>query len=293
MEIGSKLQFKTPAKVNFFLYIQDRRPDGYHSLLMDLIPVSLYDRITIEIKSQGGITLKDNLAGVPTEDNLLYRSIKLLENKSGKKFSLDVNLQKCIPSGAGLGGGSGNAAGMLVVLNRCFQLGFSNSELKNLAVQLGADVPFFIDPMPSLAHGIGDDLTPLPTFEPLNLLLVYPGFPIATKYAYSVCNISGRKSVMSDYSIAAFDGYKSDTNDFWLPLSQEFPQLEECSRELTENGAVFCGLSGSGSTLFGIFKDNATRDKAYDGLKGNPDWGLFPCKTLQHHRYFQIPGQKQ
>lgn len=279
------LQFKTPAKINLFLFIQGRRPDRYHILLMDLLPVSLCDSITIRKKGGGGIDLKSNLPDVPVKNNLVYQSIRFLEEYTGKKFSLAIDLMKRIPSGAGLGGGSGNAAGMLVVLNRWYQLGLSVSELKEIALKLGADVPFFIEPVPSLAQGIGEKLTQLPAFEPLSLLLLYPGFSISTGYAYSVCHISARKKPPGGYSLQELLKHSPELNDFWLPLKKQFPLLETGRKALMDQGAVFSGMSGSGSTLYGIFNDAQTQNRAFTELSRMTDWQLFPCKTLQNHTY--------
>jgi 4-diphosphocytidyl-2-C-methyl-D-erythritol kinase len=287
MNNRKELQFQTPAKINFFLFIQNKRPDGYHDLLMDLIPVSLYDSITIRKKKDRGIDLKSNLPGVPVEDNLVYKAIKLLEEHVGKRFALTIDLLKRIPSGAGLGGGSGNAAGVLVVLNQWYQLGLSITELKEIALNLGADVPFFVNPEPSLAQGIGEKLTSLPFFKPLSLLLLYPGFSIATGFAYSICHISARKKPIGGYSLSELQELGPEINDFWPSLKEKHPTLETCRKTLLSHGAEFCGLSGSGSTLYGVFADKSNRDRAFSKLDNHPQWQLFPCETLPKHPYFR------
>jgi 4-diphosphocytidyl-2-C-methyl-D-erythritol kinase len=281
-----RICFRTPAKINTFLYLQRIRPDGYHELLMDLVPITLFDRIELNETRTGTIDFQTNLAGVAKEDNLAVKAIRVLEKETKTCFSLAVNLTKNIPTGAGLGGGSGNAAGILVVLNHWYDLQLSQVKLQELALKLGTDVPFFINPRPSLAEGIGDRLSDLPSFEPLHLVLLYPGFPISTGYAYANCHISGRSNSKSGYTQADFANQSPGINDFWLSLAQEFPQLTTCRQALLDQGAVFAGLSGSGSTVFGIYRDEATCLQAFSKLKSETSWKLFPCTTLPGYSYF-------
>lgn len=279
------IRFKTPAKINTFLFIQSKRDDGYHDLVMDLIPISLFDEIELKPTSFGQVNLSSNLPDVPQEENLVVKAIRLLEKESGKAISLDVHLHKTIPSGAGLGGGSGNAAGTLVKVNQLFQLNIPEQRLAQLAVQLGADVPFFINPRPSLAKGIGDLLTELSHFDPLKLILIFPNFSISTGLAYSICRKSGRSECLHHYLPSEFRELNPDINDFWIPLSKKFPALETCRQSMVDQGAVFTGLSGSGSTVFGIFDCEKTREEAFEALKPHPSWKVFKCNTLSAFQY--------
>lgn len=287
MKLTETIQFSTPAKVNFFLSIQNKRPDGYHELLMDLVPISLFDSFELSPCSENRVELSTNMKGVPMEENLIVKAIRLLEKRSGKNCSLTIQQTKNIPSGAGLGGGSGNAAGFLVVLNRYFRLGFSDSELRTMALSLGADVPFFIDPRPAIARGIGEQLTFLPEFQPLHLLLISPGFPISTGEAYAQCHISGNKVVYSDYSPEAFKQHKPERNDFWPALVDKYDALEQCRSEILKTeGAIAAGMSGSGSTLYGVYKDRKSRDQAHERLQGaNSDWKPYSCETMSRYDY--------
>ncbi|PCI23518.1 MAG: 4-(cytidine 5'-diphospho)-2-C-methyl-D-erythritol kinase [SAR324 cluster bacterium] len=285
MKLKNPVSFQTPAKVNFFLFIQRKRDDGYHELLMDLVPISLFDAFQLSPYQGSGIILESNLTNVPLEQNLLVKAIRILERETGKTCSMKIQQVKNIPSGAGLGGGSGNAAGFLVVLNQLFQLGFSPDQLRKLALELGADVPFFIEPQPMLAEGIGEKLSPLPAFEPLSLLLLSPNFPISTGEAYQNCKLSGRTEAFQQHHLGAFEQHQPELNDFWEPLSRKYPKLEICCEELRQAGAISWGMSGSGSTLYGVFRGNQARDRAYHGLKGKGDWELFPVETLTGFRY--------
>ncbi len=279
------VSFRTPAKINFYLFIQSKRMDGYHELVMDLVPVSIFDTINLSDTDCGKIELRTNLPGVNQEDNLITKAVRLLEKETGQKFSLRIDLDKKIPSGAGLGGGSGNAAGMLVMINKLFRLNIPDGHLSQMALKLGADVPFFINPRPSLAEGIGERLTVLRHFDPINLILIHPGFPISTKTAYSICNKSKREKLLHKYSLDEFESLTPDINDFWLPLVDRYPQLQTCRETILEEGALFSGLSGSGSTVFGVFPDEKTREKAYSNLSNKNNWTVFKCKTLPEYKY--------
>lgn len=280
--------FQTPAKINTFLFIQKKRADGYHDLLMDLIPVSFYDTIHLEKTASGILEFSSNMQGIPAEENLVVKAVRLLEKTVDKQFSLKINLDKKIPSGAGLGGGSGNAAGVLKVLNRWYEIGLPDKVLGDLALKLGADVPFFLNPRPSHAQGVGEDLCVIPGFKPLEIILLNPGFQISTGKAYSNCHISGRKEIIKSYTPGFFSTQQADINDFWLSLVKNYPELTRCRQRLIDEGAVFSGLSGSGSTVFGIFETHETCDKAFEAIKSHGVWKAVRCNTLQHHDYFMM-----
>ena len=285
MALHTTIEILTPAKINFNLFIQGKRPDGYHELSLDLFPVSFYDTLSFQKTESGNLELETNLSEVSSEDNLVFKAIRILEQKTGLRFSLKVKLSKKIPSGAGLGGGSGNAAGTLVAVNKLLKLKIPANRLLEYAKTLGADVPFFINPRPSLATGIGERLTELPLFSSLHLLLLYPGFPISTKTAYAICQKSGRILKKTNYSLDLFRKLGPEINDFWNPLKLEFPTLDLCRQTLLKHGAIFSGLSGSGSTLFGVFPEKKTRNKAYQKLQNEKKWTLVKCETLPEHCY--------
>lgn len=280
LELEKSISVDCPAKINLFLFIQKKRDDGYHELLMDLIPVSLFDRLEFLPPQKSGIHLTSNLNNVNPEDNLVIKAARILEVQSNQKFSLKINLNKNIPWGAGLGGGSSDAGVTLTTLNRLYQLNFTDRQLKDMALKLGADVPFFLQPQPSLAEGIGEKLTLLPVFTPLFLILIFPNFPISTHTAYTECRISKRKNVISEYSTANLSRYNAETNDFWIPLSRQYPELEQCRSNLINENAIFAGMSGSGSTIFGVFKNKQLRNRAYKNLRSNTDWRIIHCETL-------------
>jgi 4-diphosphocytidyl-2-C-methyl-D-erythritol kinase len=285
MQPGECYRFSTPAKINLFLRIQKKRPDGYHELLLDFLPISLFDHIILQWSVSNRLELEGNLENLELEQNLIIKAVRIMERETGQPIPLRIQLEKQIPSGAGLGGGSGNAAGVLVVLNRLLELSLSEPKLKELALQLGADVPFFISPQPSLARGIGEKLSPLPDFGPLHLLLIHPGFAISTAEAYQTCHISGQAAPIAQYHMEDIARLQPEMNDFWDPLSSCYPELETCRTALMRLGARAAGLSGSGSTVFGIFDTKINRDLASISLKKENGWRVFSCETLSGFSY--------
>ncbi len=285
MNPGEVYQFSTPAKINLFLRIQHKRPDGYHELLLDFHPISLFDHIELQLSDVEGLSLDGNPENLALEENLIVKAVRILEQETGHAIPIRICLKKNIPTGAGLGGGSGNAAGMLVVLNRLLDLSLSDQRLKDLALQLGADIPFFISPQPSLAQGVGEQLSPLPDFEPLFLLLIYPDFSIPTAEAYRICHISGQSTPVSRYHMDEIAGLQPEMNDFWIPLKKCYPELEDCRKSLMGKGAIAAGLSGSGSTVYGVFETREERDRGFCFFEKQSKWQVFSCETLRRYNY--------
>ena len=267
MELKATCEIYTPAKINFFLNILGKRSDGYHELLMDLVPISLFDKITFTPPQKSGVELISSVIHLQQKDNLVLRAVHLLEKESGHNFDGSVGLDKAIPSGVGLGSGSGNAAGTLVALNRLFGLNIPISRLKRLASELGADVPFFVAPVPSIARGIGDQFNELPPVPPLSLLILFPGFSISTRDAYHRCAASGRLDVIEDYSLEGFRSHTADRNDFWIPLQCRYRELTKARSALLDHRAIASGLSGSGSALYAVFSNEEFRNRAYKNLR--------------------------
>lgn len=177
---------KTPAKINPYLRILRRLENGAHEVDLALVAISLYDDLEFLPASSGGISLSvestEPLGAV--EDNLVFRAARAFENLAGGPLHIQIHLHKHIPAGAGLGGGSGNAAGTLVALNEMHGLPLKGEALAGAARQLGADVPYFLDPTPQRGLGLGDVLSPLGRFPVLPLIVVRPPFSVSTGEAY-------------------------------------------------------------------------------------------------------------
>ncbi len=298
----------SPAKVTLHLRILRRLSAGYHEIRIAQAPIALYDRLHFRMGGAVGISLRvsspDPLG--PLADNLVRRAALAFQDgwaalraqggpagAEGAEGALRaaIRLDKRIPAGAGLGGGSGNAAATLVALNRWHGHPLGPARMEALAAGLGADVPFFLEPRPGWAEGIGERLSPLPALPALELLVIKPALSISTRAAYAAARAEAdggpRPAAEPDWrsaeSIAA-----GLFNAFEAALLPHHPELPACKAALRAAGALGSLLSGSGSAVFGIFPDAPARAAAAARLAATAaqhGWRLFPCRTLQQHRY--------
>ncbi|MGQ9619428.1 MAG: 4-(cytidine 5'-diphospho)-2-C-methyl-D-erythritol kinase, partial [Bacteroidales bacterium] len=245
------------AKINIGLRITSRRADGYHDIQTIFYPVGLYD--ILEFAVQSSMTGNDNLAvsGInPCEprENMVIKALIELRERHDIPF-LDIHLHKVIPPGAGLGGGSSDAAVLLKMLNKHFNLQLSNDELKTAALSTGSDSPFFIDNVPAYAEGRGEILTPIsPLPAGFHLLIVYPGIHVNTREAYMNCKPVKREPLLPVYYMEDIRMWKDIIiNDFEEPVFRKYPQIREIKELLYNSGALYSSMSGSGSAVYGIF----------------------------------------
>ena len=282
-----KLKFKTPAKVNLGLHVHGKREDGFHELETIFQMVSLYDDVELELLSSG-IKLECDTPGVPTDDtNLVCKAALLLRQSyqvEGKGVS--IRLKKKIPFGAGLGGGSGNAAGVLMGLNRLWDLNIEREKLLKLAAELGSDVPFFLTSPCALGMGRGEQLKVLKPCAKFQVLLVFPGFPVATSWVYQNLKLKLTKRennisiLRKNLSLSDITSLGSRLyNDLEPVVIQRFPEVQVVKDELGAWGALGVLLSGSGSTVFGIFDDPEKARVACAGLNGT--WERVIVETIE------------
>ena len=287
-----KLKFKTPAKVNLGLHVHGKREDGFHELETIFQMVSLFDDVELELLSSG-IKLECDTPGIPTDDTNLVCKAALLLRKSyqveGKGVS--IRLKKKIPFGAGLGGGSGNAAGVLMGLNRLWDLNIEREKLFTLAAELGSDVPFFLTSPCALGKGRGERLKVLETCSKFQVLLVFPGFPIATSWVYQNLRLKLTKRpnnisiLRKNLSLSKITSLGSQLyNDLESVVIQKFPEVKVVKDELWAWGALGVLLSGSGSTVFGIFDDPEKAQVACASLNG--DWERVVTETIESFTEF-------
>lgn len=254
------LVLKSHAKLNLGLRILGRRPeDGYHLLETIFQEIDLADNIVIEEKERRGFfqdrfKLTCNVAAIPTdESNLVMKSIWEMTPYLPVDLGADIYLEKNIPVGAGLGGGSSNAATILKWTNKWAKL--NKKDLMDIAVKLGADVPFFIEGGTQYASGIGDELTKIVLPKEWCAVLVFPDLHISTPWAYEQLKISltasPKKAIIPSQLEKAFN-WQIFENEFDAAIIQSYPEIGEIKERLYELGAVYAGLSGSGSTVFGI-----------------------------------------
>jgi len=248
------------AKINLGLRITCRRPDGYHDIETLFYPVNLCD--ALELVSDSGKPGKDtfSISGfeIPgmAEDNIVLKTVRKLREDFPVP-NLRIHLHKNIPAGAGLGGGSSDAAFMLKAVNRTFALGLNAADLKNIAAGLGSDCAFFIDCLPSFASGRGEILTPAGTIlEDYYAVLVNPGIKVSTREAYENCIPSKSESPLADLVKTPVSEWKEIiVNDFEKTVFINHPQIKEIKQALYASGAVYSSMSGSGSTVYGIFNE--------------------------------------
>jgi len=248
------------AKINLGLRITGCRPDGYHDIETLFYPVSLFD--ALELVADPDEHRKDTLTisgleipGKP-EDNIVLRAVKSLRETFHVPF-LRIHLHKNIPSGAGLGGGSSDAAFILKAVSRTFGLPLSADELKNIAARLGSDCPFFIDCQPAFASGRGEILTPADyILEDYYAVLVNPGITVSTTEAYENCSTTKPEFSLEELVKHPITEWKDIiVNDFEKTVFVIHPQIKEIKQALYRSGANYSSMSGSGSTVYGIFNE--------------------------------------
>jgi 4-diphosphocytidyl-2-C-methyl-D-erythritol kinase len=280
------LRVRSPAKVTPWLHVLGRRGDGFHEVRLGLVPVSLYD--ILEFRPAGDQAFALTVEGAEpigaVRDNLVWRAAEAFQRESERPLAVAIHLIKSIPSGAGLGGGSGNAAATLLALNRLGPRPLSREALLRLAGELGSDVPFFLDPRPSLAMGRGEWLRPLEGFPALPLLIVKPAFSIPTAEAYA--RVRPAERALAEPAPRTLEALlELLENDFEPALFPVFPELAAIKARLLEAGAAGALLSGTGSALFGLFPDIPSRERAMRELASEREWRLFSCEMSLRHDY--------
>lgn len=243
------------AKINIGLHVVSKRPDGYHNLETIFYPVELSDALEMAEAQETSISFSGLPVDGPPEQNLVLKAYQLLVND----FDLppvQFHLHKVIPTGAGLGGGSADAAFTLKMLNDFFQLGIKAEKLKNYASRLGADCPFFIDNKPAFATGIGNKLSPVKIeLSDYRIVLLKPNFSVNTATAYKNIVPSKPEFQLADLAELPVSAWKDlVVNDFEKSVFPLFPEIEYWKKKLYELGAEFASMSGSGSAVFGLFR---------------------------------------
>ena len=275
------MKIRAPAKINLTLRVVGKRADGYHLLDTIMVPVSLYDEIEIHQMRRSAsrrlgvpslIAIRCNHPQVPLgQDNIAYRAAELLMRKAKICRPIAIRIRKQIPVGAGLGGGSSDAAAVLKGLNRLWRLRLSVRQLEQLALQLGADVPFFIRAKPARARGIGEKLRLLSKLRRRWLVLVYPGFPVATAWVYrnlpsKLTRVSVNTSIATPLeSLDKLD--KLLINDLEQVTVRRYPEISRAKSMLSLAGAAGVLMSGSGSSVFGVFESKRLAKQAFRRMR--------------------------
>lgn len=268
--MGDTLTLKAPAKINLGLDVLGKRDNGYHEVRMVMQSIGLYDNVSLEKIEEPGIFLETNLYYLPVDEkNIAYKAAKLLRDEFSISQGVKIKLEKHIPVAAGMAGGSTNAAAVLEGMNTLFSLGLTQKELMERGVKLGADVPYCIMKGTALAEGIGEILSPLPSLPECYVLIAKPGISVSTKEVYEELD---SKEIPEHPDIdGILEGLASGNlekivsamgNVLERVTVQKYPVINEIKQAMKEAGAMNAMMSGSGPTVFGIFKDLETAEFA-------------------------------
>jgi 4-diphosphocytidyl-2-C-methyl-D-erythritol kinase len=269
------------------------RPDGYHELVTVMQPLSLADELTIS-RDGAGIGLSCDHPGLPSgAENLVWRAARQFEQETGHQLGVHITLRKRIPVAAGLGGGSSDAAGTLLALNALWGEPLDGVSLHRLARALGADVPFFLQPRPAVARGIGTRLTPI-SLPPYCYLLLNPGVPLSTRWVYANLDLASLPAAPESEAWDPKHPEKWVRNDLGAVTLRRLPELAGLLGRLQEVGARTQGVSGSGPTLFALFPSVAAAREAGRALRPSfQGWmmvtqgltGQEPQNTWENHTW--------
>lgn len=279
-----------PAKINLVLRILDRRTDGYHNLWSLMQTVGVEDEIIISQTGAGStVALHCDDPSLKTDSsNLVYRAAMAVMEQSGRMEGLDITLAKRIPMGAGLGGGSSDAAATIIGLNQLFNLGWSAEKMARIGHTLGSDVPFFFFAPSATVAGRGEHVAPVRIKGSRWVVLVNPGFPVETKWAYQQLSANRAGVVPLSHAQVRMEqaaelGWgqvlEAAENDFEGPVFKAYPMLQQIKHRLLAQGAEAALLSGSGATVFGIFLDEAKARQAQDLFLTEPQFKVFVAQT--------------
>lgn len=277
--MSGSIRVLCPAKVNLHLRVLGRRQDGYHDIITLMQPVGPCDELSMELGGKG-IRLGCTDPELPTDQgNLAYRAALLFQEETGRPEGVEIRLWKRIPVGAGLGGGSSDAAGVLRGLNDLLGRPVAQDELLRWAARLGADVPFFLLGETALARGIGERLEPFRLEVPLYYVVWFPGWSVSTRWAYQNLDLgltSGSKKITIPQLIERFeDVIVLLHNDLESVTASHHPWVERAKARLGDAGAEGTLMSGSGPTVFGLFRQKEAAKRAVKELlpeKGELIW---------------------
>jgi len=276
------LKILSPAKINLFLHVSGKRPDGYHDIVSLICCVSLYDVISFDFG--GGITtVTCTDPEIPCDErNHALKAASLFLGKFRTNEGVRIHIEKNIPAGAGLGGGSSNAATVLSCLNRWFGNPFPVEEIMAMGLEIGADVPFFLYRKPALATGIGEKLKEYPLKLPYKILIVYPGFGVLTQEVYNNLNLrlTNCKNKLKKLIFVQEFHAKLLCNDLESVTVSKYPEINEAKEAILKQGAAGALMSGSGSSVFGLFLDNDSAINAGNVLSKNRRWRVFVVDTI-------------
>jgi 4-diphosphocytidyl-2-C-methyl-D-erythritol kinase len=258
------LRVSVPAKVNLWLEVIRKRDDGYHELSSLMLPIGIYDWLELESHDGDGISLQCDDPAVPCDaSNLAWRAAEAFFDTIGSESGMHIRISKNIPVAAGLGGGSADAAAVLLALNQMFEGCLPMSQLGSVAQKLGADVPFFLYQNPALARGIGSDLFQVNGLPDYPLVLVKPPLTVSTRWVYQSLRLTRGESRIKLQTFLAHPWRLCEVmeNDLESVTLTSYPVLGEIKEWLLQNDALGALMSGSGPTVFGVYRERCQADR--------------------------------
>ena len=277
------LTLSAPAKINYLLDVIGKRSDGYHDLRMIMQRVNLCDEITLTLTNSPDINVVCNAKGAPNgPGNIAWKAARSLLDFAGSDIGMNIEIVKNIPVAAGLGGGSSDAASVLMGINTLLNLGLTDQILMETGCKLGADVPFFIFKNTALAEGIGEKLTLMPEIPKCFILLINPGVHVSTAWVYRSLQLTSRSELnkLPKFFESIEDVVSILSNDLESVTIPAFPVIAEIKTRLMDLGAVGSMMSGSGPTVFGIFKDFDAAEAARREVTKGTNWFAATAETL-------------
>jgi 4-diphosphocytidyl-2-C-methyl-D-erythritol kinase len=248
--------YPAPAKLNLFLHVVGRREDGYHMLQSVFTLIDRCDRLRFRVRDDGRVERANVVPGVPPDQDLAVRAALLLKEASGAEQGVDIEIEKAIPMGGGLGGGSSDAATVLMALDRLWDARFGAEALAELAAPLGADVPYFLHGMPAWAEGVGDRLTPI-DLEPRWYLVLVPPVAVSTQAIFAAPELTRNTEPLKIEDFSARPGSEQFRNDLEPVVTARYPVVEQHLEWLRRRAPA--RMTGSGACVFAAF---ASRDEA-------------------------------
>ncbi len=285
MSMIEALHLKSPAKVNLRLDILRRREDGYHELRTIFQKISLHDTLYFTLKKRKGISISTNHPNLSIgRGNLVYQAAQSILRRSEYKGGVRVEIKKRIPLGAGLGGGSSNAATTLKALNQMLGLDLPKEKLMGIGVKIGADVPFFFLEGSAIASGIGEKLKKI-ELPCLWYVLIYPNFEVSTRWAYQNFVLTKRGFHFKFHRFPQTPEKISSVlwNDLEGVVSRGYPEIEAMKKVLYSAGALGALMTGSGPTVFGIFSEEGDASKAYKKVRrmvSERGWSVLKAQSI-------------
>ncbi len=283
------IKLQSPAKINVRLDVLKKRPDGYHDLRMINTAVSLYDEIECELTERGVEVICENDANVPNgEQNIVYGVAKEILAYSNKNVGVNIRIKKNIPSAAGMGGGSSNAATVLMGLNEMLKINLSKDKLMQVGLRFGADVPFFIFGGPAIATGVGEELHKIKKMPKMPLVIITPNLRVPTKWVfekYQPANdnkplISSSEELPVQYATKK-SLIKYLNNDLERVTTEKYPLVNDLKKVLQKTGAMACQMTGSGPTVFGIYATLEEAQAACTKISQNvPECRVFVAENI-------------